>query len=176
MYLSCSPRITLFQVRAITLQICYKKDCHDLNLFFFFWQPSKIWILKSASCHYCDLRPATNNEMHANRCRWQKSDRGSTWVIVELFHRFYTHPWSVIAWAIVKKAEMTAPCTKALLDNQKKRIRHRSNHEILLYNDKTHWYQSSASISSQKSWKPFELINRRNNHVLLDHLVPRETR
>lgn len=27
---------------------------------------------------------------------------------------FYTHPWSIIAWAIVRKAEMTAPCAKVL--------------------------------------------------------------
>ena len=55
-------------------------------------------------------------------CRWVNGSRCLIWKVMRSMQMTsssisisYTHPWSVIPWAIVRKAEMAAPCTKALL-------------------------------------------------------------
>lgn len=52
------------------------------------------------------------DELLVNRNQFQGYEKELYMVLL-----LYTHPWSVMAWAIVRNDEMTAPCTKALRNN-----------------------------------------------------------
>lgn len=65
-----------------------------------------------SSCPMGECLQEFNLEQSWGACKWPPQ-----------ISIFYTHPWSVMPWATVRKAAMAAPCTKALLHKFQREIR-----------------------------------------------------
>jgi len=86
--------------------------------------------------------------LYAKECRLQRSYNFSEACELYVILDFYTHPWSDIAWAMVRKAEMTAPCTNALRRTKDEKADKENNISLVLQAQNNFMYRIILAFGS----------------------------
>lgn len=106
-----APQTALFHAQPIKMHICYNGSSYNFN----------VTLDERSRMDLQSIPKIFSNDLKLCYQHTFISQVGGTifWSAFKYFCNIcYTHPWSVMACATVKKAEMTAPCAKALSSKQ----------------------------------------------------------